>query len=115
MPGRNGAGPMGYGPRTAWRPGFCTDNPVLQTPSRGFGMGYGRGRSFRGGSGMQRQAGWGGPFARGTLKRSASLLKTRGKPFKTGSTLSSIDVKTFQLGRSSTAESKATLQSRIGT
>ncbi len=37
MPGRDGTGPMGYGPMTGGRRGFCTD--AVPSPGRGGGRG----------------------------------------------------------------------------
>jgi len=53
MPRGDGTGPMGLGPMTGRAAGYCAGyqvpgfmNPI---PGRWFGMGFGRGRGFRGG------------------------------------------------------------------
>lgn len=45
MPGRDGTGPMGQGPRYGRGFGPCAGYPV--NPYYGCGMGYGRSRGFR--------------------------------------------------------------------
>ncbi len=77
MPRRDRSGPMGYGPRTGWGEGLCTDNPDPQFPGRGFGMGYGRGHCFRGGMGMGRRAGWGASFGQPTPKEERCFLENQ--------------------------------------
>ena len=77
MPRRDGSGPMGYGPRTGWGEGLCTDTPDPQTPGRGFGMGYGRGHSFRGGMGMGRKVGWGGSVVQPTPQEERCFLENQ--------------------------------------
>ena len=54
MPGRDGTGPMGYGPMTGGRRGFCGD----AAPSPGRGRGHGRRNKFyaTGLTGWQRAA-----------------------------------------------------------
>jgi hypothetical protein len=54
MPGRDGTGPMGYGPMTGGRRGFCAD----AAPSPGRGGGRGRKNQFyaTGLTGWQRAA-----------------------------------------------------------
>lgn len=48
MPGRDGTGPVGYGPRSGWGGGFCANNAI---PRRMEGMVnsgcFGRTRGFR--------------------------------------------------------------------
>jgi len=57
MPAGDGTGPMGYGPMTGRRAGYCaglqTPGYMNPMPGRGWGRGWGRGR----GSGRGR--GWG--------------------------------------------------------
>ena len=52
MPGGDRTGPMGMGPMTSRRAGYCTGYgvPVYTNPrlGRGFGMGFMRGRGFAG-------------------------------------------------------------------
>ncbi|RPH49011.1 MAG: hypothetical protein EHM85_15300 [Desulfobacteraceae bacterium] len=52
MPGGNGTGPMGMGSMTGRAAGFCAGFEMpgyANAPARrGFGVGYGRGREFRG-------------------------------------------------------------------
>lgn len=52
MPGRNQTGPMGMGPMTGRGLGYCSgaaiDAAAPPYAGRGFGAGYGRGRSFQG-------------------------------------------------------------------
>lgn len=45
MPGNDGTGPYGLGPRTGRGFGPCAGYPVY--PNQGCGMGYGRGRGYR--------------------------------------------------------------------
>ena len=59
MPAGDGTGPMGMGPMTGRRAGYCAgsevpgyDNP---TPGRGMGMGWARGRAWFGGGGRGRR------------------------------------------------------------
>jgi len=61
MPGGDGTGPLGVGPMTGRRAGYCAGystpgyaNPI---PGRGWGFGYGRG--------FGRGRGWGRGFGRG--------------------------------------------------
>ncbi len=64
MPGFDGTGPMGAGPMTGGRRGFCNPATAGYVPANG-GYGYGRGlgrrRGFRGGYGP----GWGRGYDRG--------------------------------------------------
>ncbi|MDQ1331700.1 MAG: hypothetical protein QG578_1968 [Thermodesulfobacteriota bacterium] len=52
MPGGNGTGPMGMGSMTGRAAGFCAGSEMPGYANaqarRGFGVGYGRGRAFRG-------------------------------------------------------------------
>lgn len=69
MPGFNGTGPMGAGPRTGGGFGYCTPNATIGVPApRGIGRGAGRAmggrglqRGFRGGRSGGR-CGWGLPY-----------------------------------------------------
>ena len=51
MPGGDGTGPRGLGPRSGRRAGFCAGYPapgyMNPVPGRGFGFGRGWGRGFR--------------------------------------------------------------------
>ena len=68
MPGGNGMGPAGWGPRTGRAAGFCAGYGVPgyanPAPGRGFGGRGGRGgRGGWGGGGWGRRGFWGGaPF-----------------------------------------------------
>jgi len=73
MPKRDGTGPMGYAPQSGMGAGSCTDKPDPQIPGRGYGMGYGRGHCFRGGTGHR--AGQGGPFVQPTPQEERSFLE----------------------------------------
>jgi len=77
MPGRDRTGPMGYGPRTGWGAGLCAGTPYPYIPGRGFGMGYGCRRGFRGGMGMGRWARWGTPFVQPTPQEERSFLENQ--------------------------------------
>lgn len=57
MPRGDGTGPMGLGPMTGRGLGFCKPGYVSAPPAYGRGMGFGRGRGFRGGG-----RGWCGRF-----------------------------------------------------
>jgi len=65
MPGLDGTGPMGAGPMTGGRRGFCNPGYAGYGPGYGrgfgYGRGYGRGRGFRRGFG----GGWGGGYGQG--------------------------------------------------
>ncbi len=72
MPGFNGTGPQGMGPRTGWGRGYCTGGePAARVPAYGFGWGRGpcgggRARGRGRGRGMGRGLGYGpvaGPAA----------------------------------------------------
>jgi hypothetical protein len=58
MPGRDGTGPLGSGPRTGWGTGGCPPDQgpgTLDQPKRGLGQGLGRGgRGRRMGQGGNR-------------------------------------------------------------
>jgi hypothetical protein len=54
MPGRDGTGPMGYGPMTGGRRGFCGE--AATSPSRGGGRGRRNQFSATGLTGWQRAA-----------------------------------------------------------
>jgi Family of unknown function (DUF5320) len=58
MPGRDGTGPMGYGPMTGGRRGFCGDANV--SPGRGGGRGWRNQFRATGLTGWQRAAQTGG-------------------------------------------------------
>ncbi len=71
MPGLNGTGPLGQGPRTGWGLGLCGSGASRTTVAarpfafgwgRGFGFGRGRGRRFGRGMGW-RFGGWGWRWA----------------------------------------------------
>lgn len=47
MPGRDGTGPLGFGPMTGWGQGFCRQQGV-SSPVLGYGRGRRMGRGFRG-------------------------------------------------------------------
>jgi len=50
MPGGDRTGPLGQGPMTGRKAGYCTGNNApgyTYGPTRGFGRGFGRGRGFR--------------------------------------------------------------------
>lgn len=57
MPGGNRTGPMGVGPRTGRAAGYCSGSGqpgyANTAPGRGFGMGFGSGRSIGGGRGWR--------------------------------------------------------------
>lgn len=62
MPGRDGTGPRGRGPRTGWGRGFCPpvsdiDEEALidAQPRRGLGRGLGSRRGFGRGRGLGRR------------------------------------------------------------
>lgn len=61
MPAGNGTGPMGMGPMTGRRMGYCSGNVQ---PGYSTGRGLGRGRS--GGRGMRRGNGMGAGFSFGS-------------------------------------------------
>ena len=77
MPRGNGTGPMGMGPMTGRRAGFCAGYPVpgFMNPIGGrLGLRFGRGRGMGMGRGMGRrpfygmpygQAGYGMPYGQG--------------------------------------------------
>ena len=75
MPGGDRTGPMGCGSRTGWGAGFCGGTPYPYIPDRGFGMGCGRGRGFRGG--MGHQARWGDLFVQPTPQEERSFLENQ--------------------------------------
>ena len=60
MPGGDGTGPLGLGPMTGRRAGFCAGYSVPGYANPGFGRGFGYGRGFGRGRG-----GWGRGFGRG--------------------------------------------------
>lgn len=70
---------MGYGPRTGFGAGACTESPgpdnVNQTPGRGFGRGLGRRHGFGGGMGRGRRARRGGFFAQAAPREESSSLE----------------------------------------
>ena len=55
MPGKDGTGPMGFGPMTGRAAGLCADirmpGFVNSMPGRGFGFGFGGGQGFGSGYG----------------------------------------------------------------
>lgn len=57
MPRGDGTGPLGRGPMTGRGLGFCNPDYADTPPAYGRGMGFGRGRGFRGGG-----RGWCGRF-----------------------------------------------------
>lgn len=57
MPGRDGRGPMGMGPMTGRRAGFCAERPGTGGSGQGMGFGGGWGRRNRCSTG--RCSGWG--------------------------------------------------------
>lgn len=61
MPGGNGTGPMGLGPKTGRAAGFCAgfSVPGYMNPMRGMGFGFGAGRGGRPYGGGRGRA-WGG-------------------------------------------------------
>lgn len=59
MPGGDGTGPLGLGPMTGRRAGFCAGYSVPGYANPGFGRGFGYGRGFG------RGRGWGRGFGRG--------------------------------------------------
>ncbi|OPY11630.1 DUF5320 domain-containing protein [Syntrophus buswellii] len=97
MPRGDGTGPMGRGPMTGRRAGFCSwlGAPGYTDAPPAFGLGYGRGRGFRSGGrgwrnrffasgfwGWMRPAGYGAPYQipdpemeKQMLKREADALK----------------------------------------
>lgn len=48
MPRGDGTGPIGMGPMTGRRMGYCVDRTMPASEIRGYGRGMGRGRGFRG-------------------------------------------------------------------
>ena len=72
MPGLNGTGPLGQGPRTGWGLGLCgrganrtnvATRPFAFGWGRGFGFGRGRGRRFGRGMGWRFGGAWGRRWA----------------------------------------------------
>lgn len=83
MPGFDGTGPLGQGPRTGGGFGRCgSAGPAGPAGGALRGMGRGCGRGFRGGMGggraMGRGSGWGGAAAnsRAVLEQRLSALET---------------------------------------
>lgn len=60
MPGGDGTGPMGMGPMTGRRAGYCAGYaaPGYTNPVRGRGRGFGFGRGWGRGGGFGRRLGW---------------------------------------------------------
>ena len=97
MPGGDGTGPLGLGPMTGRRAGYCAGYPTPgyanPGPGRGWGFGYGRGfgRGSGWGRGFDRRFGfgWGAyPYAYGspygysanvTPKQEADMLRAEAK------------------------------------
>ncbi|HIJ19549.1 MAG TPA: DUF5320 domain-containing protein [Deltaproteobacteria bacterium] len=77
MPGRDGTGPMGYGPQTGWGAGNCAGAPGSDNTSQAMGRGYGRGRGFGGGMGRRRMAGRGVFFAQPNPEGEKHLLENQ--------------------------------------
>ena len=97
MPGGDGTGPLGLGPMTGRRAGYCAGYPTPgyanPGPGRGWGFGYGRGfgrgRGWGRGFGRRFGFGWGAyPYAYGspygypanvTPKQEADMLRAEAK------------------------------------
>ena len=80
MPGFDGTGPMGAGPMTGGRRGFCNAASIGYVPQPASGYGYGRGlglgrgfrRGFGPGIGLGRGYAWGTPVYGQTYPISAT-------------------------------------------
>jgi len=94
MPNGNGTGPMGRGPMTGRRAGFCAGYSVPGYANPGYGRG-GRGAGFGQGAGFGRGAGWrraeasyayGNPYvvpqSSATPKQEAEMLKAEAEALK---------------------------------
>jgi len=67
MPGGDGTGPMGMGPMTGRRAGYCTGYSVpgyTNASVRGFGRGFARGRGFGRGFWRRGYCSYPGPYYR---------------------------------------------------
>lgn len=69
MPGGDGTGPVGFGPRTGRAMGYCAGYPAPGYANPGFGRGLGFGRGRGGGRGGGR--GRGGNFGFGRMAPAA--------------------------------------------